>query len=308
MEYNNTIHSITKESPHFMVFGQESRLPIDLVIRKDEIDELNPSIEARTAKAVKRIRDNQRYNKEKYDKRRTNETFKRGDFVLWRQEPRTNMALEEHAKLVSPWYGPATIFKDIGQNKYVIIDEESNPKTINVENLKKYQKRPAWMKDDMPEEMEVEGNVIVSPTLKPVVQEEIEIPAIKQVVVPLAKEGENPSNVRRSSREKKYIPEKGDEIDMKFADPKTGKKSWYCGKVTRIDEEDKQNIYCEFLDRLNPGWYDIREEKSEIRRCVPTEEHKRTHKGQTNSIQINKPILSIQESAQNPKNQKMFKE
>ena len=51
LEYNNTIHSITKESPHFMVFSQESRLPIDLVFKKDEIDEMNPSIAERTAKA-----------------------------------------------------------------------------------------------------------------------------------------------------------------------------------------------------------------------------------------------------------------
>ncbi|HYN44561.1 MAG TPA: hypothetical protein VER35_01040, partial [Candidatus Limnocylindrales bacterium] len=131
-----------------------------------EVDELDPSIKDRTAMAMKRIRKNQRYNKERYDKRRTNETFKRGDFVLWRQEPRTNMALDEHAKLISPWYGPVTIFKDIGQNKYIIIDDDTNPKTINVENLKKYQKRPDWMKDEVPEEMEVEGNIIVSPSVE----------------------------------------------------------------------------------------------------------------------------------------------
>jgi len=37
------------------------------------------------------------------------------------------MALDEHAKLISPWYGPVTIFKDIGQNKYIIIDDNTNP-------------------------------------------------------------------------------------------------------------------------------------------------------------------------------------
>jgi hypothetical protein len=241
----------------------------------------------------------------KYDKRRTNETFKRGDFVLWRQEPRTNIELDEHAKLISPWYGPVTIFKDIGQNKYIIIDDNTNPKTINVENLKKYQKRPEWMKDDVPEGMEVDGNIIVSPAIVPSVEDKGEdIPAIVPIINPIevqAMEVEMPTNLRRSSREKKYKPALGDEIDMKFADPKTGMKYWYCGKVTKVDEEDKEIIYCEFLDKFNPGWYDIKEEKSEIRRCIPTEKHKRTHKGQVHNIQGRMPVLSIQESAQNPK-------
>jgi hypothetical protein len=290
-----------------MVFSQESRIPIDLVIRKDEIDELNPSIEERTAMAVKRIRENQHYNKAKYDKRRTNETFKRGDFVLWRQEPRTNVELEEHRKLISPWYGPVTIFKDIDQNKYIIIDDEANPKTVNVENLKKYQRRPDWMKDDVPEEMEVEGNIIVSPAIVPSVEGKGEdIPTIVPIIKPLAVQTESmevdvPTNMRRRSREKKYKPALGDGIDMKFADPKTGKKYWYCGKVTKVDKEDKEMIYCEFLDKFNPGWYDIKEEKSEIRRCIPSEEHKRSHKGQVQIIEGCMPVLSIQESAQNPK-------
>ncbi|HYN44602.1 MAG TPA: hypothetical protein VER35_01250, partial [Candidatus Limnocylindrales bacterium] len=300
LEYNNTIHSITKESPHFMVFSQESRIPIDLVIRKDEIDALNPSIEERTAMAVKRIRENQHYNKVKYDKRRTNETFKRGDFVLWRQEPRTNTELEEHKKLISPWYGPVTIFKDIGQNKYIIIDDDTNPKTINVENLKKYQKRPHWMKDDVPEEMEVEGNTKVSPAIVPSVEDKGEdIPAIVPIIKPIevqpeAMEVEAPTYVRRSTREKKYKPVVEDEIDMKFADPKTGKKYWYCGKVTKVDKEDRDNIFCEFLDNLNEGWYDTKEEQSEIRKCIPSEKHKRTHQGQVQYIQNTMPILLMQ--------------
>jgi hypothetical protein len=162
--------------------------------------------------AMKRIRDNQRYNKEKYNKRRTNETFKRGEFVLWRQEPRTNVELEEHAKLISPWYGPVTIFKDIGQNKYMIIDDNTDPKTINVENLKKYQKRPDWMKDDVPEEMEVEGNIIVSPAIKDKGEDiPVIVPIIKPIEVqPEAIEVELPTNVRRSTRERKFVPKKGD--------------------------------------------------------------------------------------------------
>ncbi|HYN44668.1 MAG TPA: reverse transcriptase domain-containing protein [Candidatus Limnocylindrales bacterium] len=313
LEYNNSIHSVTKESPHFMVFGQESRIPIDLVIKKDEIDALNPSIKERTAMAVKRIRENQHYNKVKYDKRRTNETFKRGDFVLWRQEPRTNMALDEHAKLISPWYGPVTIFKDIGQNKYIVIDDDANPKTINAENLKKYQKRPDWMKDDVPEEMEVDDEKVVSPAMKPSTKEnEDDIPKIDPISNPViipnniqaeieSMDVEVPTNVRRSTREKKYKPAKGDEIDMRFVDKKTGKKEWYCGTVTKIDEEDKDMIYCKFLDQCNEDWYDSREEELEIRRCIPNQTHKRSPKGQINLIRKIPEVLSIQTDNQQPK-------
>jgi hypothetical protein len=281
-----------------MVFSQESRIPIDLIFRKNEVNQLNPSIEERTAMAVKRIRHNQLYNKVKYDKRRTNETFKRGEFVLWRQEPRTNLALDEHAKLISPWYGPVTIFKDIGQNKYVIIDDEANPKTINVENLKKYQKRPDWMKDDVPEEMEVDGNIIVSPATAPSVEDKgKDIPAIEPIISPKEVQAESmdvegPTNVRRSTREKKYVPKKDDKIDMRFYNTKDKKKYWSCGTVIKIDKEDENRIYFKFLDETNEDWYDLRDEDLEIRRCIQSNTHNR-------SAAIK--ILNIQESAQNPK-------
>ncbi|HYN44763.1 MAG TPA: RNase H-like domain-containing protein, partial [Candidatus Limnocylindrales bacterium] len=295
LEYNNTVHSVTKESPHFMVFGQESRLPIDLVIKKDQVDELNPSIQDRTARAVKRIRKNQRYNKERYDKRRTNETFKRGEFVLWRQEPRTNLALDEHAKLISPWYGPVTIFKELGQNKYIIIDEEAKPKTINVENLKKYQKRPDWMKDDVPEEMEVEG---VSPAIAPPIEDKgDDIPAIVPIIKPIdvqpePMEVELPTNIRRSSREKKYVPKKGDLVDIKFKSNEDGKEYWSCGEATKVDTDDKNRIHFKFLDGKDEDWYDLKDEMLEIRRCIPSNMHQRS---------ASMKILSVQESAQKPK-------
>jgi hypothetical protein len=281
-----------------MVFSQESKIPIDLIFRKEEVNQLKPSIEARTARAVKRIRDNQHYNKVKYDKRRTNETFKRGEFVLWRQEPRTNVELQEHAKLISPWYGPVTIFKDIGQNKYIIIDDEANPKTINVENLKKYQKRPDWMKDDVPEEMEVDGNIIVSPAVVPSVKDkEEDIPGIEPIIKPKGVQAESmevdaSTEVRRSPREKKFVPKKGDLIDMKFNNEEDNKEYWMCGEATKVDKDNKNRIYFKFLDGKDADWYDLKDEKLEIRKCIPSTTHQRS---------ATMKILQIQESAQNPK-------
>jgi hypothetical protein len=45
LEYNCSKHSTTKESPYFMVFNQEPRLPMDLVYRKEERgNQIKPTI------------------------------------------------------------------------------------------------------------------------------------------------------------------------------------------------------------------------------------------------------------------------
>jgi hypothetical protein len=80
------------------------------------------------------------------------------------------MALDEHAKLISPWYGPVTIFKDIGQNKYIIIDDNTNP-----------------------EEMEVDGGKVLSPVaIQPEIREEADIPRI----IPISSQIANPDDVQ----------------------------------------------------------------------------------------------------------------
>nr|MBA3551011.1 hypothetical protein [Patescibacteria group bacterium] len=103
---------------------------------------------------------------------------------------------------------------------------------------------------------------------------------------------EIPTNVRRSTREKKYVPKKDDKIDMRFYNAKDKKKYWSCGTVIKIDKEDKNRIYFKFLDETNEDWYDLRDEDLEIRRCVQSNTHNR-------SAVIK--VLNIQESAQNPK-------
>ena len=101
-----------------------------------------------------------------------------------------------------------------------------------------------------------------------------------------------PTNVRRSTREKKYVPKKDDKIDMRFYNKKDNKKYWSCGTVIKIDKEDKNRIYFKFLDETNEDWYDLRDEELEIRRCIQSNTHNRS---------AGIKILNIRESAQNPK-------
>jgi hypothetical protein len=70
--------------------------------------------------------------------------------------------------------------------------------------------------------------------------------------------------------------------------------------VSEIDKEDKDRILCKFLDGFNEDWYDTKEEKSEIRKCIPSEMHKRTHLGQIHQIQEHTSV-SIQSEVQKPK-------
>jgi hypothetical protein len=153
------------------------------------------------------------------------------------------------------------------------------------------------MKDDVPEEMEVDGNIIVSPTVAPSIKDKVEdIPTMEPIINPKEAQAESmdveiPTNVRRSTREKKYVPKKDDKIDMRFYNTKDKKKYWSCGTVIKIDKEDKNRIYFKFLDETNEDWYDLRDEDLEIRKCIPSETHQRS---------ATMKVLNIQESAQSP--------
>jgi len=71
LEYNMTRHSTTRETPFYLVFGQDPRLPQDKLGRP----------------------------------------FQEGDQVLIRKEPVTNKDIDEFKKLMSPWSGPYTVAK-----------------------------------------------------------------------------------------------------------------------------------------------------------------------------------------------------
>jgi hypothetical protein len=278
LEYNCSKHSTTKETPYFMVFNQEPRLPIDLVYKKEEREnQVMPTIKERISAAMYRMKKSQKNNKKRYDLDRTREMFKAGNFVLWRQEPRTNLELEEHAKLISPWYGPVTVSKYLGQNKYLVMGDDLVSKAFNTKDLKKYTKRPEWMKEDF-QEMEVE---VARSALLPESNDDIPIIAVpvsvqEDTLPDMQVEPNQPTGVRRSTREKRYIPRVGDKIDMRFYDKVEKKKFWSCGTAIEIDKEYPNRIYFKFLDGNDEDWYDLLTEEIEIRKCIPSEKHQRS--------------------------------
>ncbi len=281
-EYNVSIHSTTGESPYFMIYGKEPRLPIDFIFEKPKIDDNDITIKRRISKAIKRMELSRKMNKKRYDDYRTNEKFNIGDFVLWRQEPRTNKDIDEFKKLMSPWYGPVTIKKDCGENKYIIIDDENIEKIINVENIKKFTKRPTWMsiendnenigidKNDINGEHTAKSNDNINS--KNENNNKINKHKSKNGSKNTMSSNSNPTNIRKSTRQL-WKPEVGDKIDIRFFNKEDGRKYWHCGK---IEEKRTVNddIKIKFKDGKDNDWYTLKEE--EFRKCEESHSHQRS--------------------------------
>ncbi len=240
----------------------------------------NSDVSIKRRIAIKRMDISRKGNKRRYDDHRTNEKFNIGDFVLWRQEPRTNIDIDEHKKLISPWYGPVTIKEDIGENKYVIIDDEDDEKIINVENIKKYVGRPQWMSKE--KQMEIENNSDIDKIEKQVNNENTEIdtnksdpkvpnPKVSNSKMPSPKEVE-PTNIRKSSRQL-WKPEVGDKIDIRFFNGEDKKKYWHCGKIVE-KRKINDDIRIKFKDGKDNDWYTLKEE--EFRKCEESHSHQRS--------------------------------
>jgi hypothetical protein len=141
--------------------------------------------------------------------------------------------------------------------------------------------------------MEVETEEIAVPALIP--EEEIPIPSQMPIAEPRNQQEmdvEEPTGVRRSSRVKKFVPKKGDLIDMKFNNEDDNKEYWMCGETTEVDDHDQNRIYVKFLDGKDEDWYDLVEEKLEVRKCIPSATHQRS---------ATMKIMNIQEPAIDPK-------
>jgi hypothetical protein len=208
-----------------------------------------------------------------------------------RQEPRTNIAIEEHKKLMSPWYGPVSILRELGENKYSIIDDTNFSKTINVENLKKYYERPNWMKleEEIIEDMNVSAATNQDQDIPPITADFIqpEQQTNNEQQPANIHQDEKQPNIRRSERTRAYIPMKGDLIDMRFKNEDDNNKLyWSCGKVIDVNNHTKSLIRIKFLDNTDEDWYDTKEEDLEIRKCIPSKTHQRCAKAKLLSIQI----------------------
>jgi hypothetical protein len=158
MEYNASVHRVTGETPHFLTYGSEFRFPMDVEkgagrqTNREWRNSLIPELMKRLDQTIKRVEDSNKDNAVHYNKRRRPHKFVAGDRVLEWTMIRTNKDKGVHKKISLPGVGPYLITKvNEDGNTVQIIDEESpEDKTwvVNVSNLRRYIKRPEWMKDE----------------------------------------------------------------------------------------------------------------------------------------------------------------
>ena len=132
---NSTVNKSTGFSPHFLMFGREAKLPIDLVFQQVGLDTGEEESHEKFAKdwedsmkkAYEVVRNNIRksagYNKKSYDKKAKAVEIKVGDMVLvrnYREKGGTG-------KLKSYWQ--ESIFK--------VLEVEDNIPVYKIKNLKK---------------------------------------------------------------------------------------------------------------------------------------------------------------------------
>jgi hypothetical protein len=162
--YNSGKHAITKFSPHFLMFGEEPRLPLDraLKLNEKEIPE-QVAVDYRTkllhglkvvdfAKAQDNIEKSQGIATASYAQKNKKKKveFNVGDTV-WLYDPTTKKGLS--SKLTNHWYGPYQIVEMISPvNAKLKIHGKKSHQVVHVSRLQKSKSRPSGIADSHGEE------------------------------------------------------------------------------------------------------------------------------------------------------------
>ena len=160
MGYRASRQASTKQSPYYMLYQQEMRLPIDAELlipdeRKDGdnvdveviIDNLLKSREKTFSLAEGSINDAQKKQKKTYDRKHHPEEFTIGTEVLVEN---TADKQRKGGKLNPAWFGPYIISKPMGKGIYELSNKRGEVirKKVNVNRLKLYIQRSDNTKED----------------------------------------------------------------------------------------------------------------------------------------------------------------
>ena len=137
MAYRSSVHSSTQYTPHYLLFGHEVRLPLDVMYGREPHQpeaaseyarNLRSTLEEAHERAREHLKTAQRRQKDYYDRRVAGDEIKVGDHVYLHfpviKSGRTK-------KLHSPWHGPHVVVKKISDVTYRI-EEVDNPRKRRV--------------------------------------------------------------------------------------------------------------------------------------------------------------------------------
>jgi hypothetical protein len=151
MSYRSAVHSSTKFSPHYLLFGREMKLPLDLTLKINQDKEYKPteyvaSLRKQLEVAHEEARKNnlaaQRYQKEYFDRKLRVWVFKPGDKVLIFSP---SLKSGETPKLHLSWSEPYTIIQQISDTNYLVermIKNRKRRKIVHINNLRAFYERP----------------------------------------------------------------------------------------------------------------------------------------------------------------------
>ena len=151
LAYNSAKHSVTDQTPYFMVFGRNPKVPCDKAFgyqelvdkflgRDKQLDKLNQTKQ----NAKTRLEKRQLINKNIKDKHRTHYIPEEGDYVLL-SEPQWK--LSRGGKLLPRYSGPYLVLTKLNDLVYELVTLDDTPKSavVNVRRLKPYHARERFL-------------------------------------------------------------------------------------------------------------------------------------------------------------------
>ena len=147
--YRSTPQESTGETPNMLMFGRETRMPIELTTATttrdlseggDYADEMRSRMQDAHERARIRMRISSRRQKKGYDRKSHGESLRRGDFV-WLHNPAKRKGVSP--KLESKWEGPYLILNKLSDVVFQIQRNKRGKKTVvHYDRLKRYEGEP----------------------------------------------------------------------------------------------------------------------------------------------------------------------
>jgi len=149
--YRTRKQSVTQNTPFFLTYGREAKLPIDRIFEKEISNQVMNKVDSKHKRQYElinlpekrreikcQIENTQRKQKEKFDQRvKKEKVFKIGDKVLLKEAYKDN---QKSGKLSQNWKGPYYIHEVYGKGAYRIktLDGKILKGTQNIRNIKTY--------------------------------------------------------------------------------------------------------------------------------------------------------------------------
>ena len=161
MAYRSAVQTSTGFTPHYLLFGREMRLPLDIIFRPPDKEQSHQAFVGEVREHLHRAYDTARdrlqlahhRQKDYYDRRTHGDRYKVGDSVwLWSPVLEKGVAHKFH----EPWTGPMKISKKISDVTYEVHDLSKNSKKIvHFDRLRKAAVRPRRhnLSESEPEEL-----------------------------------------------------------------------------------------------------------------------------------------------------------